>query len=193
MVSNQVSAFHGSCSRNVAHKFTPADFGWKLVHWSSRHRESLNWPYEPLKIQFAKLGSDQLSAPSSIISCANHGAELTGRLPTPPMGDNSEVPDQDRSTSSSKLGDLPGSEVERDRVSELPNIGRNSTTSRNSIGERASANPRGHPSHEGVANGGGAPQLAKVDLFLDVNRCPTRYVDVASCESVSRTCRSVGH
>jgi hypothetical protein len=91
------------------------------------------------------------------------------------MGDKSEVPDHnksdpDNSNSSSKLGDLPAFDSHRDRVPELPNIGRNSTASRASIGERGPGTPLGQPPYEGVANGGEPPQLAKVGYLTSIRK-----------------------
>jgi len=82
------------------------------------------------------------------------------------MADEPEAPGQegdhqDRSTSSSKLGDLPGSESKRDCVPELPNIGRGS------IGARSSLD-RGGPGTPQANGDAGPPHLAKVHFHQGV-------------------------
>ncbi len=70
-----------------------------------------------------------------------------------------DAADLDTSTSS-RPGELPTTESMRDRVPELPNIGRSSVGVRNSIDGHNPSSPRAH--HHGVANGSAPPQLTKV-------------------------------
>ncbi len=99
------------------------------------------------------------------------------------MADRPTEHDAELDTStSSRPGELPTTESMRDRVPELPNIGRNSVGVRNSIdGHSSPSTPRAH--HHGVANGSAPPQLTKVGaLGLSV----LGSLRVCSAKSLSR-------